>query len=154
MESAEEKLPAAIETFLNGNKVASICFVTDKNVPYCITCFYYFDKSSLSLIFKSSKGTTHDAFIKKGTIISGTILPDKVDLINLKGTQFSAVLMSENEINEHGLKAKYTKKYIISSAMPGYIWAARLTFVKHTDNSLGFGSKTIWQSGKSLNESV
>lgn len=147
-------LPKSTEVFISKNKIASICFVTEQNQPYCVTCFYYFDKASFSLVFKSSKGTTHDSFIREGAIISGTILPDKLDFLKLKGIQFSGVLMKEDEIESNGLKGKYTKKYLIGAAIPGYVWAARLTFVKFTDNSLGFGSKSIWQESQPLNENA
>ncbi|MGZ3862097.1 MAG: pyridoxamine 5'-phosphate oxidase family protein [Bacteroidia bacterium] len=145
-------LTKSTEVFLADNKIASVCFVTGQGIPYCITCFYYFDKTIPALVFKSSRGTTHGDLIKEGAVISGTILPDKVDFLNIKGIQFSGVLMNESDIEMNGLKNKYTKKYLIGSAIPGYIWAVRLTFIKFTDNSLGFGNKSIWQADRSLTE--
>ncbi len=138
-------IPDKIKTFLNENKIATVCFVDDNNKPYCINCFYVFDEENNILIFKSSTGSTHQGFIKSSAFVSGTILPDTIDALNIKGMQFVGNLIDTKEVENLKLSLKYTKKYPLSVAIFGYIWAAKLDFLKFTDSTLGFGNKTIWK---------
>ncbi|MEO6882878.1 MAG: hypothetical protein ABI199_02510 [Bacteroidia bacterium] len=137
-----------IVSFLKKNKIATVCFVTADNMPYCITCFYAYDEKNNMLVFKSSFGTSHDTLIKPDVPVSGAILPNSVTLLNVKGIQFSGKLINPTEIDYLELPTFYTKNYVMSLVMPGYIWALRLTFIKYTDNSLGLGKKILWYSEK------
>jgi uncharacterized protein YhbP (UPF0306 family) len=79
-----------------------------------------------------------------GKSIAGTILPLTINIFKLKGIQFVGEIMNESEIESFKLKSKYLRKNPLSLAMPGYIWAIKLTFVKYTDTTLGNGNKTTW----------
>lgn len=135
-----------ISEFLNENKIATLCFSDAEGDPYCINCFYAFDENSRSLILKSSVGTKHYNFLKANAKLAGTILPNEVDLLKLKGLQFTGKLLEEKQINALSLSSIYIKKYPFSLAIPGYIWAVTFGYLKFTDNTMGFGKKTIWQS--------
>lgn len=141
-------IPKNITEFLNNNKIATVCFVDGEGKPYCINCFYVFDGNSDCLIFKSSPGTKHHNFIKDHSFISGTILPGTIDLLKIQGIQFTAKLLDTKHITNLDQTSKYVKKYPMSLAIPGYIWVAKLDYIKFTDSTLGFGNKTVWQSIK------
>lgn len=140
--------PKNITEFLNENKIATVCFVDNENNPYCINCFYTFDEPSQSLVFKSSHGTTHHSFIKADKNIAGTILPNSIDFLKIKGIQFTGKLQDDKQISTLNLSSKYIKKYPMSLAIPGYVWAIKFEFIKLTDNTLGFGNKTVWKNDK------
>jgi len=135
--------PSILE-FLKENKISSICFVDKEGKPYCVNCFYLYDEENKVLIFKSSFGTTHDAFILPDSSVAGTILPDSVDVLKIKGIQFSGKILSKTDVDKFKLSSQYTKKYPFSLTMPGYIWAVSLELIKFTNNTLGFGNKAIW----------
>lgn len=141
-------IPKNISEFLSENKIATACFVDDEKNPYCINCFYTYDENSQTLVFKSSHGTTHHSFIKADKTIAGTILPNSIDFLKIKGIQFTGKLLDDKQINSSGLSIKYTKKYPMSLAILGYVWAVKLEFIKLTDNTLGFGNKTVWKNNK------
>lgn len=135
-----------ISDFLSENKVATVCFITNNSNPYCINCFYVFDEASQSLVFKSSYGTSHDTLVKEGASVAGTVIPDLINVLTLKGIQFNGLLLSNKAIEDYKLNSLYIKTFPMSLAMPGYIWAVKFTNLKFTDNSVGFGHKTNWQS--------
>ena len=139
-------IPKKIVDFLQENKISTICFIDLENHPYCINCFYTFDEEHHILIFKSSIGATHQQLTKPTACISGTILPNVIDTLKLKGIQFTGKIIENEEIDKLQLNLKYVKKYPMSLAVMGYVWAVRLDFLKFTDNTLGFGNKTIWTS--------
>lgn len=131
--------------FLSKNQVATVCFTNDQNRPYCINCFYTFVEDAAILIFKSSYGTTHDAYIKQSNPLAGTIIADQIDVTKLKGIQFTGILLDQQQINDKKLHFAYLKKFPLSIAMPGYLWGVQLEHIKFTDNTLGFGNKTTWK---------
>jgi len=139
-------IPDKLVDFIQENKVSTVCFIDHENNPYCINCFYTFDEEQHILIFKSSIGTTHQKLTKPKVCISGTILPNVIDTLKLKGMQFTGKIIENEEIDKLQLNSKYFKKFPMSIAVMGYVWAVQLNFLKFTDNTLGFGNKTIWKS--------
>lgn len=139
-------MQATIIDFFKENKIASICFINKEAKPYCVNCFYVFDEENAILVFKSSYGTSHDSLVLPETTIAGTVLPDSIDVLKIKGIQLSGKILAKAEIDKFKLNSQYTKKYPLSLTMPGYIWAIKLEHIKYTNNTLGFGNKTIWNS--------
>lgn len=134
--------------FLQNNKIAGICFLDKENNPYCINCFYFFDDENGILVFKSSYGTTHDSLVLTDAKVAGTILPDSLDPLKIKGIQFTGLILDKLLPDTFKLSSQYTKKYPLSLTMPGYIWAVKLETIKYTNNTLGFGNKTLWKRGE------
>lgn len=139
-------LPKNIIEFLGSNKLATVCFVDNEGNPYCINCFYYFDELNQALVFKSSNKATHHTFIQNRSGIAGTILPNSLDFLKLKGAQFRGKLVDEQQIKDFDLDSKYTKKHPMSMAISGYVWAVELNFVKFMDSTFGFGKDTVWEN--------
>ncbi len=138
----------SIKDFLSQNKISTVCFVDQELKPYCINCFYVYDEESNALVFKSSYGTKHDVLVKPGAAVAGTVVPESVSVLSLKGIQFSGQLMDPKEMDQYKLSSRYVKEFPMSLALPGYVWAVKLSFLKYTDNTLGFGNKTIWEAAE------
>ena len=137
-------IPDKIIKFLNINQLATVCFVDENYKPYCINCFFVFDNNSKCLIMKSANGNRHQSLSIESNDISGTILPKTMEFLKLKGVQFTGKIVGESEIETNEMGKKYLKKFPLSAAMSGYIWAVKLEFIKLTENTLGIGHKTIW----------
>ncbi|MBK9282998.1 MAG: hypothetical protein IPM51_01615 [Sphingobacteriaceae bacterium] len=148
MSKAEEKIPNEINKFLNANQVATVCFIDEENHPYCINCFYVYDEEYEILIFKSSPGTNHHNMILSENRVAGTILPMKVDVLKLKGIQFTAQILSEQYLTAFHAGTTYYKKNPFALAMPGYVWAVQLLSMKFTDNTMVFAKKMHWNTNK------
>lgn len=140
-----EPINKNILEFINKNQVATICFTDSLNKPYCINCFYSFEETQAVLVFKSSYGTTHDAYIKTNNPSAGTIIADQIDLTKLKGIQFTGTILDQEQILKLKLNACYIKKFPLSIAMPGYLWGIQIDYLKFTNNSFGIGNKTVWK---------
>lgn len=138
-------LPESIKGFLVKNRVATICFTNEQNMPYCFTCFFVISGEHPTLVFKSSYGTAHEDATRFENKIAGTVLPEKVDLLKIKGVQFTGHTLNEAEIDQK-LVSDYYNKYPFGRVMPGYIWAVKLLAIKFTDNTRVFGQKTLWSA--------
>ena len=133
----------AIVDFIEKQKTASVCCLDEDGNPYCFSIFYVFDKVERRLYFKSSASSNHGHYLKLNNRIAGTIMPDKLNTLAVKGIQFTGFV--ENNPVHHHATTEYHKKIPIALAMPGEVWTIQLETIKMTDNTIGFGKKILWQ---------
>jgi uncharacterized protein YhbP (UPF0306 family) len=134
----------SIIKFIEKQKCASICCVNEEGKPYCFSCFYVFSSQHGLLYFKSSSAARHSAIISNNPLIAGTILPDKLNVLLVKGIQFEGVILPENHPFTQQASAHYYKKNPAALAMPGEVWAIQIDSIKMTDSTMGFGKKITW----------
>jgi len=134
-----------IKQFLRKNRVATVCFSDDKNNPYCFTCFFVFVEEYDTMVFKSSYGTNHEYFTQFASKVSGSVLPEHLNILKIQGIQFSGMTVDEKDISQE-LTNHYYRKYPFGRVMGGFIWAIRLEYVKFTDNTAVFGQKMVWSA--------
>lgn len=131
-----------IVDFMDGQKVATICCVDANNNPYCFSCFYAFDKKRWLIYFKSSANSHHVALLSLKPVVAGTIQPDRLNALIIKGIQFNGTIVNDNK---DIAASNYHKRYPFAYAMTGEVWIIQLSSVKMTDSTLGFGKKITWQ---------
>jgi len=134
-----------IIAFLEGQKVASICCVDENNTPCCFSCFYAFDRLRNLLYFKSSVNTQHGMVLQKAPRVAGTIQPNKLNPLAIKGIQFKGTILGEDDPFTSNAKSFYHNKHPFAIAVPGEVWTIQLQQVKMTDNTLSFAKKITWQ---------
>ncbi|MBI2729545.1 MAG: pyridoxamine 5'-phosphate oxidase family protein [Sphingobacteriales bacterium] len=133
-----------ITQFIQKQTCATVCCVDEQGKPYCFNCFYVFNSEEGLLYFKSSPQSHHSALMKKKSFISGTILPDKLHALLVKGVQFEAIALNEDHPLSKPASAYYHKKHPLALAMPGETWTLQISRIKMTDRTLGFGKKITW----------
>lgn len=137
-----------IRKFIKKQTCATVCCADESGKPYCFTVFYAFDFDKALLFYKSSKDARHSLLLKDKPDVAGTILPDKLSLLAIKGIQFEgSVLVASDSVNKTAASIYYAK-HPIARATTGEIWAIRVNYIKFTDNSLGFGRKLLWSREK------
>lgn len=134
-----------IVRFIEKQTCATVCCVEENNKPYCFSCFYAFNAGEGLLYFKSSSDTHHSSLMKDNAFVAGTILPDKLNTLLVKGIQFEGVVLGPNHSLVKNASRYYHKKYPIALAMQGEISVIQITHIKMTDSTKGFGKKTTWK---------
>ena len=134
-----------IAGFLEQQTCASVCCIYDEGRPYCFTCYYAFNTEAGIMYFKSSANSHHAGLMKKNPFVAGTILPDKLNKIMIKGLQFEALVLDTQQPLVKRSLGIYLKKHPLALAIPGDIWALKINYIKMTDSALGFGKKIIWR---------
>lgn len=134
-----------ISNFIKDNRIASIACVDANNRPYCFNCFYVFDEKNNLLFFKSSLNTYHSRLIAGNQNIAGSILPDKIDFLSLKGIQFTGTILTKDFPENLNPELFYHKKFPLALAKPGHVWFVQLEMVKLSDNTNIFGKKLKWK---------
>ncbi len=130
--------------FLQEQTCASICCVDESGKPYCFSCFYAFNSTAGLLYFKSSANSLHAGLMKENPFVAGTILPDKLNKISVKGIQFEAIVLDTQQPLVNQTLGIYLKKHPMALAIPGDIWALQINHIKMTASTLGSGKKIIW----------
>jgi uncharacterized protein len=134
-----------IINFLQNQSVMTICYADDAGEPNCFPCFFAFNSSKAVLYFKSSPSSYHVVQLGTNPEISGSILPDKLNVMALKGVQFRATVLAPCHPLMHNASKYYYQRFPLALVIPGNIYAIQLNEIKMTDGAKGFGKKIIWR---------
>lgn len=116
-----------------------------ENKPYSANCFYTFDEKESLLIFTSDKETKHIQDVMQNNFVSGSIVLETTIIGKIQGIQFNGI-MNESQTDFYKKhKLEYLKRFPFAVLNNTPLWYIELTFIKFTDNRLGFGKKLIWQ---------
>jgi uncharacterized protein YhbP (UPF0306 family) len=142
--NAQEKT-AHIHQFISNQTVASICCTNSIGELHCFSCYYAFDTKAGLLYFKTGDQNQHMLWMQQQPQIAGTILPAKLNKLQVKGIQLNGTLLPVGDVATKDASKRYHLKYPFALAMPGTVQTIRIHQLKMTDSSLGFGTKLIWE---------
>lgn len=131
-----------IVDFIKRHHVLTLATISSKGEPYCAACFYAYDKERNRLIFTSDDTTRHAQQMAENSAVAIGITLETRVVGNVQGAQICG---SAKRGDEEDKKA-YIKRFPYAALAPLNIWAVEPTFIKYTDNTLGFGKKLIWNS--------
>ena len=106
------------------------------------------------LHFKSSAQTEHIRLLEQNPVVSGTILPDKLNKLMVKGIQFNGVFLNASDPMAKNADTQYYKSVPMAMAMKGNIFTIKINSIKMTDSGRVFGSKIIWERDQQSIETV
>ena len=110
--------------------------------PYCASCFYAYDKERNRIVFTSDDSTRHaQQMLENAKVAVGITLETRI-VGKVQGVQICGVASRGNDED----KRLYIKRFPYAALAPLNIWAVEPTFIKFTDNTLGFGKKLIWSN--------
>jgi uncharacterized protein YhbP (UPF0306 family) len=131
-----------IVDFIKRHHVLTLATVSCEGEPYCAACFYAYDKERNRLIFTSDNTTTHaQQMLQNRSVACGITLETRI-VGKVQGVQICGIAEQGDDTD----KATYIKRFPYAAVAPLNIWAVEPTFIKLTDNTLGFGKKLIWKS--------
>ncbi len=133
-----------IDPFLEEHTCASFACLNELGNPYCFTCFYAINIQEGLLYFKSSFDTKHSGYLQTNPNVAGTILPDKLNKLQVKGIQLEGIILPFDDILTKNAATQYYKQHPMAVTVAGEIWTVKINKVKFTDTTLGFGKKIIW----------
>ena len=135
----------AIIEFIKKQSCASVCCVDANGLPYCFSCYYVLNADAMLLYFKSSAETKHSSILHQKPKVAGTILPDKLNMLQVRGIQFDAMILSKEDVLATDAFSKYHQHNPAAIAIAGDVYCIQLDHIKMTDSTLGYGKKFNWQ---------
>ena len=130
-------LEPAITAFLKKHHLLSLCTSHD-NMPYCASCFYAFLEGSTTFVIATDvTKTRHGREAIENAHVAGTVALETKLVGKIQGVQFSGEFQEANKQE----KKAYFKRFPCALAMQPTLWSIKITYLKFTDNTLGFGKK-------------
>jgi hypothetical protein len=113
--------------------------------PYCANCFYVYLEEENSLVFTSDYTTKHIHQASHNIYVAGSIVLETDIIGKIQGVQFQGIISEPKGELYTKIRSAYLKRFPIAMLMKTTLWVVDLTFLKFTDNRLGFGKKLIWE---------
>jgi len=133
-----------IINFIQQQHIATVCCSDDQGNPFCFSCMYAFNEQEGLLYFKSEASAQHCLLLARRPTVAGTILPDKINMLAIKGLQFSGRVILTKETLPLQPGKEYHKKYPFALVMPGEVFTISFISIKMTDKSRGISRKVVW----------
>ena len=128
--------------FIKRHHVLTLATVSNEGEPYCAACFYAYDKERNRLIFTSDDTTRHaQQMLQSAKVAIGITLETRI-VGKVQGAQICGTAQRGDDED----RKRYIKRFPYAAVAPLNLWAVEPTFIKLTDNTLGFGKKLIWNS--------
>ncbi|MDR1761540.1 MAG: pyridoxamine 5'-phosphate oxidase family protein [Bacteroidales bacterium] len=138
------EFPQKITAFIQKHHVLTLA-TSANNQAWCANCFYAFDKKNQSLIFSSDTNTTHAQQALHNSIVAASIVLETKIVGKIQGLQCTgSVTLCEGDDVQNAQKT-YFKKFPYAALAGTTLWRLHIHYAKLTDNTLGFGTKLIWQ---------
>ena len=114
------------------------------NEPWCANCFYVYLEKENALVFTTDYETRHGQEFVKNNLVAGSVVLETMLIGKIRGIQFQGIISEPEGDLLAESKTAYLKRFPIAVLMETRLWIVRLTYIKMTDNRLGFGKKLIW----------
>ena len=128
--------------FIAKHHVLTVATVGSEGMPYVANCFYAYDAKRNIFIFTSDETTAHGAHLASRKDVALSIVLETRIVGRVQGLQVVGIA----ERGDEEAKRRYLRRFPYAAAAPLTLWMVRPTYLKLTDNTLGFGKKLIWQS--------
>lgn len=133
-----------IRKFFRRHHVLTIATSTDGG-PWCANCFYVYLEEENALVFTSDPETRHGKEFLANKLVAGSVVLETRIIGMIRGIQFRGIVSEpEGDLAATARKA-YLRRFPVAMLMDTHLWVVRLTYIKMTDNRLGFGKKIIWE---------
>ena len=116
------------------------------NEPWCANCFYVYLEDENALVFTTDAETRHGREFVLNTTVAGSVVLETMIIGKIRGIQFQGTVSEPEGDLLDKAKTAYLKRFPVAALMDTRLWIMKLSYIKMTDNRLGFGKKLIWNS--------
>lgn len=137
-------VPSVLTEYLKEQHVMSVAG-HDEEGGWAANCYYVWQEKTASFIILTALKTRHGMIMQHVPQVYGTVADNEASVASLRGIQYTAepILLSGNM--EKQARSLFYHKFPIARVKPSPIWQLKASFIKMTNNRLGFGHKTLWQ---------
>jgi uncharacterized protein YhbP (UPF0306 family) len=132
-----------IVKFFNKHHVLTIA-TSYSGEPWCANCFYVYLEEENALVFTTDPDTRHGQEFVKNPLVAGSVVLETLIIGKIRGIQFQGIVSEPGEKLAEKARSAYLKRFPPAALMDTHLWVVKLSYIKMTDNRLGFGKKIIW----------
>jgi uncharacterized protein len=130
--------------FLKKHHVLTLATVAE-NLPWCANCFYAYMEEENCLVFTSDRETKHIRDVANQLVVAGSVVLETRVIGNIQGIQFRGTISEPDGELAGKANSAYLRRFPYAALMDTTLWTVDLSYIKLTDNRLGFGKKLIWE---------
>jgi uncharacterized protein YhbP (UPF0306 family) len=117
-----------------------------ENLPWCAHCFYTYLEEKNWLVFTSEAVTKHVTDALANPEVAGGIVLETMNVGKIRGIQLRGSMRQPGPEESNLVKSAYLKRFPFAVLLNiSSLWILEITYIKMTDNRLGFGTKAIWE---------
>lgn len=131
-----------IADFLRGHHVLTLA-VAHGNVPYCAPLFYAYDRKRNVFVFASDVKTEHIRLALSQPEVAAAVYLETETVGKIEGLQIRGTV-TQSETRED--RALYFDAFPYARVLQPTLWRLQPSWMKLTDNRLGFGKKLLWNA--------
>jgi len=139
----DNDIPASIVRFIDEHHVLTLCTSVNEDI-WSSHCFYVFLPQHKCFIFSSDSKTKHIRQICHNSFVAASILLESSMVGVLRGLQIQGSVFQLLPSIAKEAERAYCKRFPVANLMDLHLWQLDVTYLKFTDNRLGFGKKLIW----------
>jgi uncharacterized protein len=109
----------------------------------------YIEEENL-LAFTSDRKTRHIMDTANQKEVAGSVVLETKIIGKIRGIQFLGIIKEPEGALLEKVRNAYIRRFPVALLMETTLWIVRLTYIKMTDNRLGFGKKLIWEPDSSI----
>ncbi|MDE5944836.1 MAG: pyridoxamine 5'-phosphate oxidase family protein [Rikenella sp.] len=153
-----EAVDPRIVRFIGRHRVLTLATASAEGALWCCNLFYAYlpqgkvpgDDSSTggAFVFTSPADTEHARMFADSPRVAGSVVLESKVVGRLQGLQFQGEICPADATPEllALTRGAYLKRFPFAAPMLSDLWILRLARLKYTDNTLGFGTKLIWNN--------
>ncbi len=146
------EIPKNIIQFIRKHHVFNMAACHRTNL-WTASCFYAYWKERQCLVFLSDENTLHAQLMSLNPEIVATITLETRIVGKIQGLQLRGIVSKPTDELLAMCKKIYYKRFPYAIGQRSTFWLLELTYLKYTDNRLGFGKKIIWEK-ESVNKTI
>ncbi|MHC3995196.1 pyridoxamine 5'-phosphate oxidase family protein [Thiomicrolovo sp. ZZH C-3] len=131
----------AIAEFVREHHVLTLATSRD-GIPYATPLFYAYDDARNCLVFASSQETEHTAQMKANPSVAAGIALETDAVGKIRGLQCRGRVVDGDAADARC----YYARFPYAKVMRPTLWRLEPSWMKLTDNRLGFGKKLLWEA--------
>lgn len=138
-----------IVRFIRKHHVLTLA-TTVGDLPHCCHLFYAYVEEENYFVVSSAAATFHVQQLQENERIAASIVLESKVVGNLQGVQIRGTMRLPNQEQQGQVRKEYLKRFPFAVVMDLELWVIEPSFLKLTDNRLGFGKKLIWEKRGNL----
>ncbi len=137
-----------ITRFIARHHVLTLATTDPEGRAWVANAFYAYDKERNLLIFTSDDATQHALHMAMQPNVAISIVLETRVVGRVQGCQMRGLAKRGDD----AAYRRYIRRFPYAAAADLHLWCVEPTYIKLTDNTLGFGKKLIWQRDIVTNE--
>lgn len=124
----------------------TLATVNEQGLAWCCSIFYVYVPDSRELVFTSGIDTCHGAHLVKNAEVAASIVLESRVVARLQGVQIRGTVRGVPADSNY--TRSFLKRFPYAAMSLKEMWVLSVDYAKYTDNTLGFGTKLIYEKLK------